>query len=425
MAPPTARTLNFELPLTATATQSTSPAPTTSLTWPIVGVIAALALVVVGVLLAGRRDEQLPVIYGRRRGVDAAGSVNGTAVLADLYRAARRRVSTGVRFSPALEKYNTIVWFPDDFAPPDEAHRQRLEEWLQNGSNRTLVYVGRDYDAAIDYWQRLKADASPELSDEILRRDAESRARHEAIRSAMPIDEYARWFAVRRDDKPYDAQILSGPWADGIDAKQTDIHLEGRVSLPPYGDIDTLDDPFRHRDFDVLLASGDEPLVFRLSNDIDSDKSWNKGQIIVLVNGSFTLNYPLVNHEHRKLAARLIEASSSADDRVLFIESQADGPPIRDKEKATSPPTSLELLKVWPLNAILLHIAVLGIVLCLARAPIFGRPRDLIDESPADFGKHIAALGKLLAATKDRNYAQTRLNQYRQSSGPKKPTKIK
>ena len=65
--------------------------PTTSLTWPILGVIAALALVVLGIALAGRRNEQLPNIYGRRRGREAAGSVNGTAVLADLYRAAGRR----------------------------------------------------------------------------------------------------------------------------------------------------------------------------------------------------------------------------------------------------------------------------------------------------------------------------------------------
>jgi hypothetical protein len=168
-----------------------------------------------------------------------------------------------------------------------------------------------------------------------------------------------------------------------------------------------------------LLESGDTALVSRITQD-----DWNGGQIIVVANGSFTLNYPLINHEHRKLAGKLIDASSTADDRVLFVESQAGGPPIRDKEKATSPPTSLELLKVWPLNAILLHIAVLGLVLLLSRATIFGRPRELPGETTADFGRHVAALGKLLAATKDRNYAQTRLSQYRQVAGPKKPTRI-
>jgi hypothetical protein len=69
---------------------------------------------------------------------------------------------------------------------------------------------------------------------------------------------------------------------------------------------------------------------------------------------------------------------------------------------------------VWPLNALLLHLTVLGIVVCLARAPIFGRARELPADSPVDFGKHVAALGKLLAQAGDRNYAQARIAQYRQ-----------
>ncbi|HEY2413130.1 MAG TPA: DUF4350 domain-containing protein [Pirellulaceae bacterium] len=385
---------------------------TANLTWPILGIVAALALVGLGIALAGRRDEQLPVVYGRRRGSDAAGSVNGTAVLADLYRTSGRRVSTGIRFSPSLEKYNTIVWFPDDFDPPDDAHRTRLEDWLKNGGNRTLVYVGRDYDASIAYWQSVKANAPPELADEIVRREAEARAGHEAERSIMPESENIPWFTVQRDHPPLHSDKLTGPWAKEIDVEQADVYLEGSICIPAKPESDV--------EFETLLECDGELLVFRVTKD-----DWNGGQIIIVANGSFTLNYPLVNHEHRKLAAKLIEASSSTDDRVIFIESEAGGPPIRDKEKATSPPTAMELLKVWPLNAILLHIAVLGLVLLLARAPIFGRPRDLPNDSTADFGKHVAALGKLLAATKDRNYAQARLNQYRQAAGPKKATKIK
>jgi hypothetical protein len=405
--------------MTTDAKSPTRNSATANLTWPILGIVAALALVGLGIALAGRRDEQLLTTYGRRRGTDAAGSVNGTAILADLYRTAGRRVSTGVRFSPSLEKYNTIVWFPDDFAPPDAAHRSRLEDWLKNGSNRTLVYFGRDYDAAIGYWQQMKASAPPDLADEIVRREAEARASHEAERSMMPENEDAGWFKVSRDHQPQHDDSLSGPWAEDIDAKKTDLYVEGQLD-PLATQPSKVDDEVVLREVETLLQSGDSPFVTRVTQD-----DWNGGQIIIVANGSFALNYPLINHEHRKLAAKLIEASSNRDDRVVFVESEAGGPPIRDKEKATSPPTSLELLKVWPLNAILLHIALLGLVLLLARAPIFGRPRDLPSDSTADFGKHIAALGKLLAATKDRNYAQARLNQYRQVAEPKKPTKVK
>ena len=159
---------------------------------------------------------------------------------------------------------------------------------------------------------------------------------------------------------------------------------------------------------ETLLASGRDPLVTRLS-----DKQWGDGQVIVVTNGSFVLNYPLVNHENRKLAGKLV-AECGAAGRAVFIESGPGGPKVLDKEPASGDPTALELLKVWPLNAILLHLVILGIVFCLARSPIFGRPRELPPDSPADFGKHVAALGQLLARTQDRHYAQARLAHYRQ-----------
>jgi hypothetical protein len=179
-----------------------------------------------------------------------------------------------------------------------------------------------------------------------------------------------------------------------------------------------------HKEFEVLLAGDGVPLVFRVSNEVSADYQW-RGQRIVINNGSFLLNYPLVNHEHRKLAAKLIEACGKTDQKVAFIESGAGGPKIVDKETTGGMPTALELLKVWPLNAILLHVAVLGLVLCLSRSPIFGRPRELPADSTSDFGKHVAALGKLLAQTKDRNYAHARLMQYRQLAdrGPKRKKK--
>src|SRR4051794_35724650 len=93
---------------------------------PIAGAVCALLLIVVGVLLAGRRDEPLPTVYGRRRGGEAGRSVNGTAVLAEMFRGRGHTVTTMSRFSPRLDKYDIIVWVPDDFAPPDQEHRERI-----------------------------------------------------------------------------------------------------------------------------------------------------------------------------------------------------------------------------------------------------------------------------------------------------------
>jgi hypothetical protein len=382
--------------------------PPSNLTLPVAGAVIALLVMIVGALLAWRRDEQLPTIYGRRRGGEAGRSVNGTAVLAELFRRAGHRVTTMNRLSPKVHNFDVIVWVPDDFQPPTKEQREWLQNWLNEGFKKTVVYVGRDYDAAIDYWNRVAAEAPPHLADEAEHRRAEARAALEAARSKMPKHEDADWFTVLRDQKPCNIENLRGPWADGIDAKKTAIHLEGRLAIPTEAQASADD---RKQRFEVLLGSEDDALVTRVTN----DEAFGGGQVILIANGSLVLNYPLVNHEHRKLAARLVEECEPGE-RVVFIESGAGGPKILAKEPTGGFPTALELLKVWPLNAILLHVTLLGIVLCLARSPIFGRPRELPPDSPSDFGKHVAALGKLLARSKDRNYALARLSHYRQIS---------
>ncbi len=376
---------------------------------PIVGVIGAVILILVGLLLAMRRDERLPTAYGQRRGGEAARSVNGTAVLAEMFRQRGHRVTTTNRFSRRLDKSDIIIWVPDDFKPPDKEHREYLEQWLSRSPNRTVVYVGRDYNAALDYWERIIPETPPTEASEAQHRQVEARAAWEAARSAMPSEEYSHWFTAKRDGKPRRVDELHGTWAEGIDTSKTQIHLEGQLAIPKEIDRDSFVDQDLPDPPQLLLGSGPDALAFRITD----DEKWNDGQVIVIANGSFVLNYPLVNHEHRKLAAKLIEACGD-NQNVVFVESDATGPTISTKEPVGGMPSSLELLKVWPLNAILLHLTVLGIILCLARSPIFGRPRELPGDSPADFGKHVAALGKLLAATKDRNYAHARLVQYRQ-----------
>jgi hypothetical protein len=373
-----------------------------------IGAVLAIGVVGLGAYMSGRRDEQLPTTYGRRRGSEASRSVSGTSVLGEMFKRAGHRVTSMQRLSPKVHEFDVIVWAPDDYEPPTKEQRDFLEDWLATGEGKTVIYIGRDYSAAVDYWQRVAPQVPPAQADEALRRLAEARAAHEAARSSMPAKQYSRWFVVARDRPPRKATTLSGPWADGIDAAKTDIHLEGQLAIPTERDRTASEAQLTSDAPEPLLASGGDALATRLGDD-----DWGDGQVIVLANGSFVLNYPLVNREHRKLAARLI-AECGPPGRVVFIESGAGGPPVLDKEPASGPPTPLELLKVWPLNAILLHVTILGIVYCLARSPIFGRPRKLLPPSPSDFGKHVAALGQLLARTQDRNYAQARIAHYRQ-----------
>lgn len=375
-------------------------------------VVAALAATLMVVALvnywlhAEPAGQTLNAIYGRRsgRGTD---SVNGTAVLADMFELRGFRVRTVDRLSPRLEKEaDVIVWFPDDFEPPTRKQRDFLERWLAGGSERTLVYVGRDYDAAADYWKTVRPGAPADVAKKMDELAASAEGNYLTTRGTMPKRQYARWFTAASDGKERTARQLSGPWSEGVVAAQAAIELRGRLELPV--EADAKGDLSPPDETETLLAGDQqEPLAVR-----HRDFTWKDGQVIVVANGSFLLNYPLVNKEHRKLAERLIDECSGR--MVAFLESGPGGPEVLDKE----PPQSggLAMLRIWPLNAIVVHLTILGIVVCLARWPIFGRPKELPAENAADFGRHVAALGQLLARTKNLSYAQSRLAQYQQQA---------
>ena len=160
-------------------------------------------------------------------------------------------------------------------------------------------------------------------------------------------------------------------------------------------------------EFTRLLTSQDATLVSRLTA-----SEWDEGQILVVTNGSFLLNLPLVNHQHRILAGKLVAACGATGQRVVFLESGPEGPPVLDVEPDTKAPTGFEVFTVWPIGVVAMHFVILGITACFALLPIFGRPRQLEEEPLSDFGKHVEALGELLAATADHQYAARRVRDY-------------
>jgi hypothetical protein len=355
-------------------------------------------------VLSGCFEQSIDATYGRRGGL-AAQSVNGTAVLGELFTQAGFKVESRTVLSPdVMKNVDTIVWFPDEFAPPDEMTIGWFERWLRAGPNRTLVYVGRDFDAERNYWLIAGPLAPKDQQNEFGRKRTAAGLRFRQERAAIPADAHCEWF--RLDTKPEErqAKALAGPWSNGVAAKQTRIELFSRlvpdITAESGGDVEP------------LLTWGDEVLAARLTN-----LQWweGSGQVILVSNGSFLLNLPLVEHEHRKLAARLVaEADTTGEPgRCVFLES---GPgPVRILERDPGPrlQTPLDLLKIWPWSYVLLHLAVLGIIFSFARWPIFGTPRGLPDPGLSDFGKHVTALGELLATTADRNFAKARLTQYR------------
>lgn len=193
-------------------------------------------------------------------------------------------------------------------------------------------------------------------------------------------------------------RTLSGEesWLADVDPAKVEIQLA--TNLEPDGEADT------------LLKSGDDVLVSSATVGKDG-----VGELIVVANGSFLLNAMLVNHEHRKLAGKLIDRIGPPKKHVAFLESWSGGPPIYEKDPSGFS-TGVEIFHLWPANWILMHMAAVGILFCFARWPIFGRPREAPGEPVADFGKHIDALALLLARSRDRSHAMARLLHYQQTT---------
>ena len=392
-----------------TAHKGVPPSPSLSLGFSRLVPLAA----VLAVLACAGCENGIDTHYGRRSGMIGGDSVNGTAVLARMFEAAGHRVKTATRLSPRLyETADCIVWVPDDFTPPKPDVRAWFAGWWRHGSERTLIYIGRDFDAAPLYWKSVKKSAAADDLPEIERRVAMNEERFLTARGGMPEDEDCDWFVCRGKRQHRTVTTLEGAanWVTDVDAKRLEIELNGRL-VPPHGA-----DVLLESQGDVLVSRqymGDaNEWVFKFLEDPSAKPTG--GSFILVANGSFLLNLPLVNHEHRKLAGRLIQEIGSKPREVVFLESGPGGPPVWETEPVEHSPTGLQILAVWPFNAVFLQLGALGLIFCYSRLPIFGRPRPLAAGQLADFGRHVAALASLLGRTRDAKFAAERVAHYQE-----------
>lgn len=349
----------------------------------------------IGCLTLAGCEETLATQHGVRGTTQEGLSVNGTAVLANMFEQAGHEVYTRRALSKTLAaRATTIVWFPDTFGPPSEEVIEWFNDWLTDHPERTLIFVGRDFDSAPSYWDAIIPGASATKAPEYRRRLNEARLERTANRG-KPDDEECEWFNLDYSSANRAVTTLSGPWAVGVDPKKAKIELEGRIDPHPTDTSET------------LLESQGDRLAWRF-HPVEEG-----GRMIVVANGSFLMNYPLVNHEHRKLAAQLV-ADVDPKGRVVFVESDRGGLPISE-DPDYKLPSALAMFTVWPINVLLLHLAAVGVVLCVCWWPIFGRPQSPPRSEASDFGKHVDALGEMLELTGDHSYATIRVLQYQQA----------
>lgn len=375
------------------------------------------ALLCITLLATGCGSNIPPVdsTYGRRENGPQGGSVNGTAVLSDMFEEAGYEVATTRFLGRLVNRSDVVVWMPDSYDLPASDVQAFFLDWLIEQPGRTLIYVARDFDATVAYWDKLESQADPESAIEYRRREALARSAYDDSTSRLADDDECPWFEIDRTFMPRRATDFRGPWSQDLDAKKTDVWIGSRIIMPQDPDSDD-DYSWQTRE---LLSSGDDVIAAEISRAL-----WDQSRIIVVNNGSWLLNMPLVNHENRKLAGRLIEECGpvsndfGSDPTVTFVESR-ESPQIA--ESGPRRHHGLEAFTVWPINAVLLHLTALGMLYCFSVFPIFGRARRVPARDNSDFGRHITALGDLLRRTGDEDFAREQITNYQQQFGEAVP----
>lgn len=355
--------------------------------------------------------EDLKTEYGKISGTEGGLSINGTSVFADMFSARGFRVKRRSKISPRINRYQTLVWFPDSRSCPDPEVTQAIDTWLDDGYDRTFIYVGRDYNARADYLNKAMQQAPLAEKEELLRRLAETDLDHDTIWD----DQFwwkddlktCDWFD-RVDGLRSKMDQLSGPLTNNV-SESAEIEISDM--LVAAGDPTWESKP--------LVVAGEKEFAFKLSRSWDD---YSEGKIIVVSNGSFLVNYALVDAENRKLAGNLIDLCDSTGD-VMFLESGRGGIKVSDSD--TNNHNRWSWVSQAPLRYIVPHFLMWGILFCFVFFPIFGRPRVINPESTSTFRNHVNALGKMIGRTGLPNRAINKIRKYQELTGDSKRKKDK
>ena len=380
----------------------------------IVSILCAV-VAVIGVLATGCRTRSLvpSTGYGRISGSGYADSLNGTRAFRNLLVDSGFAVKKIDKLTPRLDRFQHAVWFVADRRAPTEEAVERWEQWLREGYDRTLIVVGRDFDADVLYWQDLLGQTSDPVAREFYRyRLALAKSRQDLERTRPVYDFSGPSIAPTPAPSaaPAGAPALQCDWYH----LETTSEFRGRHFRGPVGEVVNMDQTAIYcrewlapnataYDFQPMLLVDGIPFMYSLSR-----PEWDGGRVVVIANGSFLLNYSLTNPEHRALAQLLIDDSMMWED-VAFLESDAEVT-IREND--------YEMHNQWawianpPLRYIVPHLLFWGVIFSFVIFPIFGRPRRLPHKPTTRFRDHVEALGKLLKRTDSPDQARRWIEEY-------------
>ena len=419
----------------------------------------------------------VPTEYGPSTGRLGRRSLNGFAGLRTAFEQAGHETHDVRRLTPRVRRTDAIVWTPTALTSIQPDVGEWLDRWFREGG-KTLVYVVPDSGSEADYWIQASRLAPPEQRLEYRRRAARSinrRMQWRLNRGQFPSN---GWFQVEAIRTCQPLGRLSGPWAADLQspganpgAGSTDRAADGdgaaggrdpttgltrchEFRLQPYDDSNSSaavqvggpgggggppgggpTGPSAPWSFSQPTERSPIPTVFRtllqsaagdtVVAEVTSSR-WSDSRILVVAGGSLLNNFGLTHDRYRRLAERVIEASTPAGASELhsgFLLSDWSGIPVSEPDPGVPKASGMELLTVWPLSLVTMHGVMLGIVACLMLLPIFGRPRRVRYRSPAHFGDHLDAVAALMSRTGGERFARERISEYMrrvrgENSGP-------
>lgn len=411
-------------------------------------------LAIVGSMALSGCSEMLPelVPFGSVSSPDQYRSINGLGIHRKMWESAGVKVLTPQKLSPKLNSFETIVLVGQTFEPPGIEAREWLERWLAADSGRTLIYFGRDFNADVYYRERtlarVPADDQPRAEHLLALAKATELGKR---LSELPESTFAGWFFLDVEQPPQMCTDFTGEWGEqlsGLDGQwptrvllqpprksfknRLPSWLQPGAATPPkrntipnpfqgsevvrstwrYDELDTKeawDEAFTElpRSETLVADAAGQALLFRLT---DSSK-YQGSQILVVTNGAPLLNGSLVEPLHQRIGELLIAEALPAE-RVALLTYSSMGLLISDIPESDARGAGLEMLMLWPLSAITIPAALLGVIVCAVLLPILGRPQSLPRRSVSDFGLHVEALGAMLQQTRDSEFAKTAVRNY-------------
>lgn len=320
-------------------------------------------------------------------------SVNGVRVFLSYLKAQKHSVSIAGSLSPSVYDGGDVLIYFDRGAGISSSAQTWLTRWLWDIPGRDLILVCRDADAEVQYWEQVLNEYASQYSAEQIQRIQDE------LNSAKVRERYnARREVELTHDGWYGQKPLEG---EARLIEQVSVHEEWQQYFPST-------DGFQIRQCrKLVLPEGAEPLVTAGDDVLVSRQQVGESNVWVVANATLLFNYPLINHQNRRLAGAL--SASLGEERWIVLVRNA----ILGQDVKSDPPTLWGLLTIHPINWISAHVFVALLLYILYGLAIFGRPREIVRRESYRFARHIQAMGKLLQATGDVAFAQQKIAAYK------------